>query len=91
MTQPERTVPLDVLPSEVERWFVGRTVSEVERSLIVHSLARFNWNRTRAARGLGISLRTMRNKIREYSRQPIGPIACDLTQQAGPDVDHHTS
>lgn len=70
MSQAERMFPQDALPSEVELWFVGRTVSQVERSLIIYSLARCSWNRTRAAKALGISLRTMRNKLREYSREP---------------------
>ena len=66
MPQTNRTIPLEHLPGEIENWLVGHTIDEVERSLIVHTLAHCNWNRTRAAKGLGISLRTMRNKLREY-------------------------
>jgi two-component system response regulator FlrC len=42
------------------------TLREMERWLIVRTLAQLQGNRTRAARELGISLRTLRNKIHEY-------------------------
>ena len=42
------------------------TIREMERWLIVQTLTRRTGNRTQAARDLGISLRTLRNKIHEY-------------------------
>lgn len=42
------------------------TVSEMERRLIAAALLQNNHNRTHAARRLGISLRTLRNKLRDY-------------------------
>jgi DNA-binding NtrC family response regulator len=44
----------------------GLTVHEVERRLIVETLRRTNNNRSRAAEMLGISVRTLRNKLAEY-------------------------
>jgi two-component system response regulator FlrC len=44
----------------------GFSVSEMEKKLIHLTLAETNGNRTRAAQLLGISLRTLRNKLREY-------------------------
>jgi two-component system response regulator FlrC len=44
----------------------GLTVREVERRLILETLARTANNRTQAARLLGISIRTLRNKLAEY-------------------------
>jgi len=44
----------------------GLTVWEAERNLILDTLEQFEGNRTHAARTLGISIRTLRNKIREY-------------------------
>ena len=38
----------------------------MERDLIVKTLARAKENRTHAAKELGISIRTLRNKLREY-------------------------
>jgi regulatory Fis family protein len=43
-----------------------RTLREMERWLIALTLRRLLGNRTQAARELGISLRTLRNKIREF-------------------------
>jgi DNA-binding NtrC family response regulator len=53
-------------PDEVISLLIGSTVDEVERALVVHTLARCDGNRTHAARMLGLSLRTLRNKIKLY-------------------------
>jgi len=42
------------------------TLADLERDIILQRLARLEGNRTHAARSLGISLRTLRNKIRDY-------------------------
>ena len=48
------------------RSLVGRTVADVERDLILDTLDHCLGNRTHAANILGISIRTLRNKLREY-------------------------
>ena len=45
---------------------VGTTVHEMERKLIMSTLNSVSENRTRAAQMLGISIRTLRNKLKEY-------------------------
>ncbi len=45
---------------------IGSTVAEVERDLILGTLTHCLGNRTHAATILGISIRTMRNKLRQY-------------------------
>jgi DNA-binding NtrC family response regulator len=50
----------------VTRSLVGRTVADVERDLILDTLDHCLGNRTHAARILGISIRTLRNKLSEY-------------------------
>ena len=45
---------------------VGQTVREMERELIMKTLQTVSENRTRAAEMLGISIRTLRNKLNEY-------------------------
>jgi DNA-binding NtrC family response regulator len=42
------------------------TIAEMEQRMIFDALTKFNGNRTRAAEVLGISIRTLRNKLREY-------------------------
>ena len=56
-------------PSEDEQRMVGRTVAEVERDLIIDTLVHCLGNRTHAANILGISIRTLRNKLKLYSDQ----------------------
>jgi DNA-binding NtrC family response regulator len=48
------------------RALVGRTVADVERELILDTLDHCLGNRTHAAKILGISIRTLRNKLNEY-------------------------
>ena len=49
---------------------------EMERELIFKTLARVKDNRTHAAKELGISIRTLRNKLREYRE---GDRPCSIT------------
>ncbi len=71
----DTVAPITVRPAE------GQTSSgtgngslwEMERELIFQTLARTKDNRTHAARELGISIRTLRNKLREY-RQHEGQV-----------------
>jgi len=49
--------------------FVGRTVADVERELIIDTLHHCLGNRTHAANILGISIRTLRNKLKQYGDQ----------------------
>ncbi|MGM0422592.1 MAG: sigma-54-dependent transcriptional regulator [Pseudomonadota bacterium] len=51
--------------------FVGKTVADVERELIISTLDHCLGNRTHAAKILGISIRTLRNKINQYSEQGV--------------------
>jgi DNA-binding NtrC family response regulator len=52
---------------EAVRELVGRTLAEIERRLIIGTLDRCSGNRTHAARILGISIRTLRNKLHDYA------------------------
>jgi DNA-binding NtrC family response regulator len=59
----------------VTRALVGRTVADVERDLILETLKHCLGNRTHAANILGISIRTLRNKLNEYADHgvPVPP------------------
>ncbi len=43
------------------------TIYEMEKELILQTLEEFSGNKTRAADSLGISIRTLRNKLNEYN------------------------
>jgi DNA-binding NtrC family response regulator len=51
--------------------FVGQTVAVVEQKLILDTLTHCFGNRTHAANILGISIRTLRNKLKEYSEAGV--------------------
>ncbi|HEX9448749.1 MAG TPA: helix-turn-helix domain-containing protein, partial [Dongiaceae bacterium] len=50
---------------------VGKTVAAVERDLIIDTLQHCLGNRTHAANILGISIRTLRNKLKQYNEEGI--------------------
>ena len=54
---------------------VGRRMDEVERDLIIETVGRTLGNRTHAATILGISIRALRNKLKDYTAQgmPVPP------------------
>jgi DNA-binding NtrC family response regulator len=60
---------------QMTRALVGRTVADVERDLILETLKHCLGNRTHAANILGISIRTLRNKLNEYTAEgvPVPP------------------
>ena len=62
---------LSLAPNKIVPFLIGSTVGEIERELVLQTLARCGGNRTRAARVLGVSVRTLRNKIRQYSADGI--------------------
>ncbi len=55
----------------VSRAFVGQTVAQVEQQLIIDTLTHCLGNRTHAANILGISIRTLRNKLKEYGEAGV--------------------
>lgn len=57
-------------PGAVES-LIGRTVADVERDLIINTLEHCLGNRTHAANILGISIRTLRNKLNQYKDEGV--------------------
>ncbi|MFN7997870.1 MAG: sigma-54 dependent transcriptional regulator [Bryobacteraceae bacterium] len=58
--------------SEAVRFSIGTTVEEAEKGLILRTLEHTRNNKTRAAEILGISLKTLHNKLKEYGSREFG-------------------
>jgi len=56
---------------------VGTTVEEAEKQLILKTLQATHNNKTRAAEILGISLKTLHNKLKEYGRSQDAVVASE--------------
>jgi two-component system response regulator FlrC len=50
---------------------IGRTIADVERDMIINTLEHCLGNRTHAANILGISIRTLRNKLNQYKEDGV--------------------
>jgi two-component system response regulator FlrC len=82
---PSAVMHATLAAEQVTRVLVGRTVADVERDLILETLKHCLGNRTHAANILGISIRTLRNKLNEYSADgaPIPPPGGGELRMAG--------
>jgi two-component system response regulator FlrC len=56
-------------PSNKVPLVADKTIKEMERELILTALEDNGGNKTKAAKKLGISIRTLRNKLKEYSME----------------------
>jgi DNA-binding NtrC family response regulator len=63
---------------------VGKTMAEIEREAILTALQVTGGNRRRAAESLGIGLRTLQRKLKEYHGEPVGEDDEDLGDETGP-------
>jgi len=52
-------------------WLPGKTLDDIEREVIIDALKFHHGNRTHTASSLGISIRTLRNKIADYKKLGI--------------------
>ncbi|MGH9358120.1 MAG: sigma-54-dependent transcriptional regulator [Terriglobia bacterium] len=67
---PEFGHSAPAIPDNDRMLRAGMTVADAERLLIRETLAFTHNNKTRAAEILGISLKTLHNKLKEYESQP---------------------
>lgn len=71
------------IDGEAGQHLVGRTVAEVERELIIDTVQHCFGNRTHAATILGISIRTLRNKLKQYGNEGFNVPSPGDAPQAG--------
>ena len=74
--QPEEITPVQAptpqnLAPNINNPLVGRSMESVEQELIIDTLNYCLGNRTHAANILGISIRTLRNKLKAYGENGI--------------------
>ena len=83
--KPSAVAHAALAAEQVTRALVGRTVADVERNLILETLKHCLGNRTHAANILGISIRTLRNKLNEYADDgvPVPPPGGGEVRMAG--------
>ncbi len=62
---------LNTLDSDKGNWIPGKTLNDIERNVILEALQFHRGNRTHTARALGISIRTLRNKLADYRKLGI--------------------
>lgn len=67
---PDFGRPVPITADDGLRLRPGMSIEEAERRLIMETLAFTQNNKTRAAEMLGISLKTLHNKLKEYETQP---------------------
>jgi DNA-binding NtrC family response regulator len=68
------------------RHLVGLPLRDIERDLVLETLAQTDGNRTISARLLGLSIRTLRNKITEYSADGVAVTPAGGAEKAEPAV-----
>ena len=68
-------------PAETDRKF--HTLDEVEKRHILTALEHCHGNRTHAAKALGISVRTLRNKLNEYNIKGLA----SMSEPSGPNMN----
>jgi DNA-binding NtrC family response regulator len=70
-SKPGAGAEVAAIAASVKPGLVGRTVADVERDLILDTLQHCLGNRTHAANILGISIRTLRNKLQQYREEGV--------------------
>jgi len=81
---PSPTTSIAGSQTNTQGGLVGLTVAEVEQNLILNTLDHCSGNRTHAATILGISIRTLRNKLQLYRDQGLEvPFPGDGLRAAG--------
>src|SRR5688500_20332038 len=62
----------------------GTTIADAERMLIFATLRQFGGDKTRAAESLGISLKTLYNRLHAYEKEERPGEAADEEEERGP-------
>ncbi len=80
----EENIPVNKefdLQTFMNTYFGNKTIAEIEKDAIFVTLRKCGNNKTKAAEKLGISIRTLRNKLNEYRDAGLIPEDFDLKQE----------
>ncbi|HHO75131.1 MAG TPA: sigma-54-dependent Fis family transcriptional regulator [Deltaproteobacteria bacterium] len=80
---------IDMTAAPSQNSAVGSTIHEMEKGLILSTLDHVDGNRTKAATLLGISIRTLRNKLNEYTEK--GQFSDALSVKTSNGLSHNPS
>jgi DNA-binding NtrC family response regulator len=81
ITRRDLIPPAPVVRGDVRTLDAGTSVREMEKILVLKTLEAVGWNRTAAAKRLGISTRTLRNKIRLYKTEDLAADAEEMSHE----------
>jgi len=73
LNRPVMPTGLETKPRQEIDEDKNNTLYEMEKNMIFDTLNKVNWNKTKASKILGISVRTMRNKLNEYGIKDVAP------------------
>jgi DNA-binding NtrC family response regulator len=62
-------VPRDLVTAQARRVAIGTSMAEIERIVILETLRHYNHHKERVAAVLGISLKTLYNRLKEYAAE----------------------
>lgn len=79
ITRQDIIPPASPARSIIDSLDPGTSLRDMEKILILKTLEAVGWNRTAAAEQLGISTRTLRNKLKTYRQEEISPHAESLS------------
>ncbi|KAA3615446.1 MAG: sigma-54-dependent Fis family transcriptional regulator [Calditrichaeota bacterium] len=63
---------------DYKKKMAGMSIADIEKDAIFETLNQFNGNRSQASKSLGISVRTLRNKLKEYREAGVLPDAMEI-------------
>jgi len=85
ITKEEIVPPASSVRKGAPSFDPGYSLREMEKVLVLKTLESVGWNRTLAARKLGISTRTLRNKLKLYKEEGISPHTEKSSTAAAPE------
>ena len=85
ITRADVVPPISHIRRDVLNLDPGTSLREMEKMMVLKTLEAVGWNRTKAAKKLGISTRTLRNKLKAYREEEISQRAEEMSYHSKPE------